>query len=133
MSNKIPNQLLEIFRFASIGIFAVATDFIIYFGLLFFFPSFPTSPTKAFSWICGNIVSFVGNRKFVFFSTNRHPIYQIGPFAILYGSTLLLNNIINELVLSAFGVRIFAWFVATAVAVTINYLGMKFIVFKKNF
>lgn len=124
-------QFLEMIRFTTVGIFAVAIDFIVYFVLIFFFPHL-TIFSKALSYICGNIVSFVGNRQFVFYASENHPLKQILPFTLLYGSTLIINNVINEWILNLYGIKLLAWFIATAVAVSINFLGLKFIVFKKS-
>ncbi len=116
-------------RFLLVGSLAVLTDFIIYFMLIFF--NLPTSPAKGISWISGNIVSFFGHRKFVFHATDKKAKYQILPFALLYFSTFLINNVVNELMLQFTSFKLLAWFIATAVAVSINYLGLKLVVFKK--
>lgn len=123
-------QFWEMIRFASIGVFAVATDFVIYFLLVFL--NLPISLSKSLSYICGNIISFVGNRTFVFNATKKHLFYQILPFALLYGSTLIINNVVNQWLLNIYGIKLLAWFIATGVAVSINFLGVKFIVFKKS-
>lgn len=122
-------QIRELFRFASVGVFAVATDFIVYFLLVFL--NLPTTLSKALSYICGNIISFTGNRTFVFKATKNHLLKQIAPFILLYGSTLIINNVVNQWLLNIYGIKLLAWFIATGVAVSINFLGLKFVVFKK--
>lgn len=130
MKRYLKHNLWELVRFAGVGLFAVATDFVVYFALLFVLPVIPTVTAKTISYICGNIVSFVGHRTFVFRATNKRAIYQVGPFALLYGGTLVLNNIINELALSVTGVYLLSWLLATTAAVSANYLGLKFAVFR---
>jgi putative flippase GtrA len=123
-------DIRELIRFLGIGVIAVAIDFIVYFGILLT-GILPSSPAKALSYFSGATVSFVGHRWFVFEATHKHPKQQILPFVLLYGSSLIINNISNELVLSVVDIKLLGWFVSTAVAVLWNYLGMKFVVFKK--
>lgn len=123
-------QLWEMIRFLVVGSLAVLTDFVLYFLLVFW--GLPTSPSKGISWISGNLVSFFGHRRFVFHATHQKPQYQIVPFIFLYASTFLINNVLNEWVLHLYGIKILAWFIATAVAVSINFLGLKFVVFRRH-
>lgn len=123
--------LFQGLRFLVVGGLAVGVDFVVYFGLLFFIPSIPIPLAKALSYISGATVSFVGHRSFVFAAQDRHPKHQIFPFIILYGSSLIANNLVNQLVLNLTQIKVLAWFVAICTSTTINYLGMKFAVFKK--
>ena len=114
-----------------VGGLAVGVDFVVYFGLLFLLPVIPISLAKAISYICGATVSFIGHRSFVFTVHDRHPQHQILPFSVLYSSSLVANNLTNLVILNLTGVKILAWFVAICLSTTINYLGMKFGVFRK--
>ena len=125
-------NLHQFFRFILVGLLAVGMDFVVYFGLLQVAPFIPLPISKAMSFICGAIVSFTGHRSFVFKAHDRHPRYQILPFAILYGSSLIANNLVNSAVLNLTGIKIVAWFIAICTSTTMNFLGMKFKVFKKS-
>lgn len=109
---------------------AASTDFILYFLFLYLFPDIPTSPIKALSYICGNIVSFLGHRTFVFNAQRVNAKKQILPFIVLYALTFLLNNVTNEVSLNLFENRLISWFIATSVSTIVNFLGMKTWVFK---
>ncbi len=119
-------------RFLIVGVLAVGVDFVVYFGLLRFVPIIPIHISKGLSFICGAFVSFVGHRSFVFAANDRHPKHQILPFIILYASSLVANNVVNSAILNLTHVKILAWFLAICTSTSINYLGMKFIVFKRK-
>lgn len=125
-------NLYQALRFLFVGGLAVGVDFVVYFGLLFFIPSIPIPLAKALSYISGATVSFTGHRSFVFAANDRHPKHQILPFVVLYGSSLIANNLVNQIVLNMIQIKVLAWFTAICTSTTINYLGMKFGVFKKT-
>ncbi len=122
--------LNQIIRFVFVGTLAVGVDFVVYFGLLFLLPVIPISLAKAISYICGATVSFIGHRSFVFAAHDRQARHQVLPFIILYGSSLIANNLINQVILNLTEVRVLAWFIAICSSTTINYLGLKFRVFR---
>jgi len=121
---------IQLMRFVFVGGLAVGVDFMVYFGLLFLLSGISTPLAKAISYICGATVSFVGHRSFVFAAHDRQARHQVLPFIILYGSSLIANNLINQVILNLTGVRVLAWFIAICSSTTINYLGMKFGVFR---
>lgn len=122
----------QMIRFLFIGGLAVGVDFVVYFGLLFLLPSIPIQLSKAISYLCGMVVSFVGHRTFVFEAHDRRPRHQILPFIILYGSSLIANNLVNQIVLNLTTIKVLAWFLAICTSTSINYLGLKFGVFKRK-
>ncbi|TSC88414.1 MAG: GtrA-like protein [Microgenomates group bacterium Gr01-1014_16] len=124
--------LNQIIRFVFVGALAVGVDFVVYFGLLFIAPIIPIPLSKAISYISGATVSFVGHRSFVFQAQNHHPRHQILPFIILYASSLIANNLANQVVLNLTQIKVLAWFTAICTSTSMNYLGMKFGVFKKS-
>ena len=121
----------ELARFLVVGLSAVAVDFCVYFAIIHFSPAFSTSIAKAISFVSGAFVSFLANRGFVFRSDGRAS-RQVGPFAILYLISLAANNAVNAVVLAVTTLKLFAWLCATGTSTITNFLGMKFIVFKKN-
>ena len=131
MKTLIKTHLIEWTKFVIVGIGAVLIDFTVYFTLLRFTP-LSTSLSKAISFSSGAILSFIGHRQFVFNATHKHIKKQILPFMALYGSSLILNNIVNELILVTLNIKLVAWFTSTTVSVLWNYLGMKLGVFRKK-
>lgn len=122
---------MELVRFGLVGGSAVATDFTVYFLLVYLAPDVPPSVAKAVSFVVGALVSFVFNRGFVFRSDGA--AHKQAPlFALLYLATLGLNTWVNSALLARGALKIVAWFLATASSTIANFLGMKFVVFKKK-
>lgn len=89
------------------------------------------SPAKALGCVCGTIVVFFINRAWTFSSPQRSSA-QVFRFALLYGTTITLNTTLNTL-----GLKLvphpwqLAFVFATAVTTLINFLGLKFLVFRQ--
>ncbi len=124
-------HLAELLRFVVVGVSAVATDFCVYFAIIHFSPGFSPSIAKAISFIAGACISFVANRGFVFRAEGRAS-KQIVPFTLLYLVSLGLNNAVNFVALALLAPKVVAWFLATGTSTVSNFVGMKFIVFKKT-
>jgi putative flippase GtrA len=121
----------QVGRFLIVGFTTVVLDFIIYLLLLFF--DFETSLAKAISFCSGAIFAYFANRGYTF-QSNRKGFLGLIFFSMLYMSSLMINVGINELVLSALSginfIIIIAFLTATSLSATINYIGMKYIIFK---
>ena len=129
-----PELLAQAVRFGVVGVGSTVVDFLVYCSLLFF--GAPTAPGKLFGAISGIFFSYLGNRFFAFKGAPKFK-GQIFGFSALYGFTLVANVTVNEVVLSLLGegfkLRIAIAFVAaTGVAATLNFMGLKFFVFKAN-
>ena len=121
----------QLARFALVGGSAVALDFAVYFALVTFAPLVPTSVAKAASFVAGAVLSFLLNRGFVFRSS-QVASRQALPFALLYLVTLALNNGVNAALLSLHAAKLLAWFCATGASTMGNFVGMKFLVFRRT-
>ena len=126
---KIVN-FFEIYRFIIVGIIAVTIDALVYF-LLTFFGIFSYEHSKRISFISGAIFAFFFNRKYVF-QIEKKNIYQFLGFGLLYFISFLLNGYSHDIVIYKLNIPAIAFLFATAVSTIINYLGQKFIIFKKN-
>ena len=125
---KIIN-FFEIYKFIIIGIIAVSIDAFVYY-LLGNFEFFSYEISKRISFICGAAFAFYFNRSYVFQSKHKN-ISQILGFSILYFTSFLCNAFSHDFVLNKLGIPTVAFIFATAVSTIINYLGQKFIIFKK--
>ena len=125
---KIIN-FFEIYKFIIIGIIAVSIDAFVYF-LLGNFEFFSYGISKRISFICGAAFAFFFNRSYVFQIKHKN-ISQILGFSILYLISFLCNAFSHDFVLNKLGIPTVAFIFATAVSTIINYLGQKFIIFKK--
>ena len=121
----------QVGRFLIVGIITVLIDFVIYILLLFF--DFETDLSKAVSFSGGAIFAYFANRGYTF-KSQRKGLLSFALFSTLYILTLGVNVSMNELILSVFGKTqlfiIFAFIVATGLSAAINYIGMKYIIFR---
>ena len=117
----------EIPRFIVAGILAVATD---YFSYLVLVNIIDVDLSKACSFILGSIVAFLIN-KFWTFESDKKAIAAIMPFIVLYSSTFLINVSLNHFSLVyVTDIKTIAFLIATSASTVLNFLGMKFWVFK---
>jgi len=121
----------ELLRFIPVGVGSVCVDFLVYFLSLALGAG--TIPAKAFSTIVATFFSFFGNRHFAFKKSTKGR-KGIIVFLIIYSATLLINVATNQFMLYLLNLEIsgryvIAFCVATAIAASINFIGMKMLVF----
>lgn len=125
--NRIP---VSVKRFAVAGGATVVVDAIAY--SLFLKIGVPIDIAKASGLVVSTIFAYTVNRNWTF-SGSEGSWKSIILFLVLYVFASASNVIVNRLVIDAitsfrFVIPI-AWFIATGTSATINYLGMRFIVF----
>ena len=117
-------------RFLVIGGTTVLIDLLCY--SIFLFVGLQTHLSKGMSFSCGTVFAYFANRK-VTFRSDRSGTGRFALFIMLYLSTLGINVFANERVLDWFGRAEFAYLVAflfaTMISATLNFIGMKFVVF----
>ena len=119
----------ELPRFLVAGFSAVGTDYVSYMLMLNWLNE-PVS--KGVSFIFGSVVAFLINKYWTFESA-PHSLKEIASFILLYLSTLIANVTVNQLVLLYFPVMILmAFLMATATSTVLNFMGMKYWVFKQG-
>lgn len=122
---------IQLKKFIFIGIITVTIDYLIYTGLFFLIHN--TFICKSIGFISGTIFSFVANRNFTF--KVRNQIYmQLSKFILMYIISLIINIFTNStlleiLIYNNLKVQI-SFIVATFITATLNFLGMKYFVFK---
>jgi len=124
----------EAMRFLPVGGLAVAIDFAVYAALTY--AGLAPMASKALSFIAGGVFAFFANRSFTFRKGGKDWT-TIGAFTGVYLVSLGLNVLVNSALLAALPFnRVIAlevaWFVATGVSATSNFLGMKFLVFGRG-
>lgn len=122
----------ELSIFLIVGSLTVLVDFVIYRG--FYSLGFVgVDLAKGIGFIAGTLFAFFANRIWTFGHKN-HVSGSIWRFLFLYSATLSANVLINALALEAFskvvGVVQLAFLLATGVSATLNFIGMKWFVFK---
>lgn len=118
-------------RYIFVGILAFATDMFFYIvGLRFGLQNFQA---KAISFVLGMNLSFLLNRAFTF-RTGETRFGKI-KFVVVYSASLAVNVLMNSFLLmklaqdSQFS-KFLAFFAASATAIVINFVGMRYVVFK---
>jgi putative flippase GtrA len=123
----------EFGRFMVVGLTTVGIDFAVYSLLLLL--DMPTAHAKVLGFLGGSIFAYVANR-FWTFDAGAGKAARIPLFLALYASTLGINVAANETVLALLGVSRLsvgvAFVIATGLSATLNFLGMKFVVFHPN-
>jgi putative flippase GtrA len=122
----------ELVIFLIVGASTVLVDFLTYRGLIQF-QVMEVDMAKATGFLVGTLSAYFANR-FWTFGHKSHAPGSAWRFMVLYASTLGANVLINALSLklladtaAAFQL---AFLLATGVSASLNFLGMKFFVFK---
>ena len=122
-------DLFEIYRYVIVGCGALLIDTVLYFflGHLGFF-TFEIS--KRISFISGALFRFFMSRHYVF-KVKKRFIFQTLSYSLLYLLTFFINSYSHDFIFSITQVPVFSFLFATGASSILNFLGQKFIVFKK--
>lgn len=128
-----PGLLAQLVRFVLIGGFCAVVDLGVYWlGLQL---GLWVHLAKAIGFICGTTTAYFLNRKFTFNGGAKGGVGQVGGFVALYTVTFFVNVGTNALMLGVlpeskleYGI---AWFVAQATATSINFVMLKWVVFRE--
>ncbi len=117
-------------RFLLVGATTVAIDFVFY--QLFALVGVPLTPAKAISFVVATVCAYLFNRSFTFGSAGGRRTAV--SFTLLYAVTLVVNVGVNALGLHLISadrdLRVVAAFLfAQVVSSTINFFGMRHLVF----
>jgi putative flippase GtrA len=123
----------QVIRFLVVGFTTVAIDYLSYRLLIPLGMGY--APAKAASFIIGTVFAYFANRFWTFGGQESHPAPgSVLRFGVLYATTLLCNVAANALLLAVLAGHAFAiqsaFVVATAISATLNFLGMKYLVFR---
>jgi len=123
----------EAFIFLIVGLIAVAVDYLVYQLIISFGIEFDYA--KALSFMAGAAFSYSANKYWTFGHIN-HSVKSLPIFVLLYMFTLGTNVLVNQAVLYFSGVTARAvnasFILATLVSAILNFIGMKFLVFKEG-
>ena len=126
------NTQRQIFVFLIVGFTTVAIDFAFYRFLLW--TGVEIDVAKACSFTIGALFAYAANKTWTF-KQKKHGLAPVA-FAMLYGSTLVVNTFTNGVIVRIlpheYWAIIVAFIIATGVSATLNFTGMKWIVFRKG-
>ncbi|WP_007025090.1 GtrA family protein [Saccharomonospora iraqiensis] len=128
-----PGLLTQVLRFVLIGGFCALVDSGIYWLLLQ--AGLWVHLAKALSFIAGTTTAFFLNRRFTFTGAQKGGAGQLGGFVLLYTVTFFVNVGTNALALHLLpDLRwrvALAWVLAQGTATTINFIMLKWVVFRE--
>ncbi|KVD19228.1 hypothetical protein WI81_06905 [Burkholderia ubonensis] len=121
----------EALIFLIVGTLTVGIDFLSYTLLLRV--GVPYAFAKATGFVVGTVFAYLANRRWTF-GHRQHAPGSVLRFATLYMLTLVANVLVNHFVLliaveRSWAVRL-AFLAATGVSTVLNFLGMRFFVFR---
>jgi putative flippase GtrA len=121
----------ELGRFLIVGLTTVAIDFTVYRLLLA--TGLVVGLAKTAGFIAGTVFAYFANKKWTF-GVQRTGVDAIeaARFAAVYAVSLAANVTTNGVVLHFLPSIVLAFLVATGVSATMNFLGMKFLVFRET-
>ena len=121
----------ELPLFLVAGVLAVLTDFSVYRS--FAWAGVDIHAAKAAGFLAGTVFAYFANRRWTFGHT-RPAQRSAWRFSLVYSLTLAVNVHVNAAVLAILDGRMgaiqLAFLIATATSAAMNFLGMKFFVFK---
>lgn len=124
----------EVYVFLVVGTLATIVDFAVY-SLLTNLGNISFSSAKTISFIAGTLFGYVANKNWTF-QYKKKVTNSLVRFFVLYLFTLFINVYFNSTFLTILREvpRNFelAFVLSTAISATLNFIGMKFIVFNKN-
>jgi len=122
-------NFLEAYRFLLVGLCSVTIDFLFYY--IFIHLNFlDPNNSKRLSFILGASFAFFANRSFVF-KVEERKITQYIYFSILYFTSFIFNSLVHDYTYLFTKIIFLSFLVATGVSTIINFIGQKFIIFKK--
>jgi putative flippase GtrA len=121
----------QIKYFLIVGLVTILIDYSTYRSLIFF--EFNIIIAKSIGFALGTVFSFVANRN-ITFNVKNNFFGDLTKFSLLYFTSMMFNVIVNGISLgvltnSIFKVQI-SFVFATLISATINFIGMKYLVFK---
>ena len=120
----------EILRFILVGGMAVFIDALSYY-LLNALTQLEPANSKRLSFLMGSVWAFIMN-KFYTFEQRQLNAHEPVFFAVVYLLGFLLNSIIHDTVLELLQDKAIAFVLATGVSTCTNFMGQKWIVFRKK-
>ena len=127
LNNRLKGELL---RFLVVGGIAVALDAASYWALMQFAGLNPVW-AKRVSFAIGSVWAFFANKYFTF-AVRELSASEPFLFAIVYVAGWFLNSVTHDLVLNWVGLKWFAFLAATGVSTCSNFIGQKFLVFRRK-
>ena len=119
----------SILRFVVVGGCSTLLDYIIYMTIS---KRMTVTLSKGISMAVASVFSYVMNKSFTFGNKDRTDIGYLVRFYLVFAANFATNLGINKMVYERTGQKTLAFILATLCGMTVNYLGQRFFVFKKE-
>lgn len=119
----------ELLRYLTVGLLAVVIDAASYSSLIEFDLCSPND-AKKYSFMLGAFWAFFANKLFTF-KQNKIKVGEPVAFAVVYLIGFLTNSFCHDLVLYWLSSKSLSFLFATGVSTSVNFLGQKYVVFRK--
>lgn len=124
----------ELSTFLIVGVLTVLVDFVTYRALVWL-GELSVDLAKAIGFLAGTLFAYFANRFWTFGHKSSVP-GSLWRFLLLYTATLGANVVVNAITLEflayATAAVPLAFLLATGVSASLNFLGMKFFVFRSH-
>ena len=136
MADGLAAEKRHLGRFLVVGCSSVAVDLLVYAGLMAV--GCPRELAKGAGYLAGMVLGFVLNKRWTF-GSRRAAGGEAVTYVVLYAVTFVVNVAVNgwmaqtaaSLMPSQIAL-VTAFLVATAVTTVLNFLGMRFITFRRG-
>lgn len=118
----------KFFRFLLVGSCSTAIDFVIY---MLFSLRIQINIAKTISMLMASVFSYAANKLFTFQDTHKTNVGYLIRFYIVFVLNLATNIWVNYICYNSSENKVLSFVFATAVGMTLNYLGQRFFVFRK--
>ncbi len=125
---NIFGNIRQILRFLVVGGTAFFVDYFIYLLTAMFFDILFA---KAISFIIATVYTYLLNKLWTF-NSKEFQKYEIVKLIIQYTFSMSVNTLVNKIVFIIFEIKIIGVIAATSVCLIINYLGLKYFVFRNR-
>lgn len=119
----------KIMRFAVVGGFTTAIDWLIYWGLSIYIN---VTISKICSMLIASVFSYAVNKFWTFDNSDKKHTRYIWKYYVTFVINVAINTSINTLVFTYTGQKLIALVLATTCGTLVNYLLQNFWVFKKE-
>lgn len=129
--NKMKKEITMLITYNFVGLINTAIDFCLFFVLTKWFYIHITI-SQIFSYSVGMINSYFMNRKLTFKSNKTINIVEFISFLSINVISLTISTIVLNTMVTVTDSLLFSKITATFFAMAINYLGQRFITFRKR-
>ena len=128
---ELKDKLLssKIVRFVLVGGCSTGIDFVIYMLLSM---QMPITISKGISMITASMFSYFANKRYTFANKEKTTLAYLIKFYLTFVANFMVNLGTNYFVYSKTGLKLLAFVMATICGMTVNYIGQRFFVFKKE-